>query len=105
MSERIIELKALLEETPNDSFLIHALALEYRKINNFEKSSFYFNQNLELHPDYLGTYYAYGKLLEMNHYFHKAKEIYEKGMQVAKAQNDMKTHNELQAAIDWMDEE
>lgn len=105
MSERVVELKALLDESPNDSFLIHALALEYRKINNFEKSAYYFNLNLELHPDYLGTYYAYGKLLETNQYLHKAKEIYEKGMLVAKDQNDMKTYNELQAAIEWMDEE
>lgn len=105
MTDRISQIKSMLDSNPSDSFLIHALALEYRKQNDFENSQLYFEKNLELHADYLGTYHAYGQLLETFKHPQKAIDIYTKGLAVAKAQNDQKTYNELQAAIDWVDED
>lgn len=103
MTDRITQIEALLSESPTDAFLLHAMSLEYKKLENFEKSKYFFDKNLELNPDYLGAYYAYGKLLEAHHYPEEALEIYEKGKVLAQAQNDIKTYNEIQAAIDWMD--
>lgn len=104
MTDKITQLEELLKAQPGDSFLTHALALEYRKIGDFEKSSAYFQQNLDTYPDYLGTYHAYGQLLEQNNHIQKAIEMYAQGLTIAKKLGDQKTFNELQSAIDWIED-
>lgn len=104
MTDKIAQIEALLNDQPGDAFLTHALALEYRKIGDFEKSAQFFESNLSMHKEYLGTYHAYGQLLEQFKYFDKAIDIYTQGLDIARSQNDMKTFRELQAAIDWIDD-
>jgi len=105
MNEKIKQLEQYLAQQPEDAFLIHAMALEYRKAGDFINSQQYFEKNLQLHPEYIGTYHAYGQLLEMHQQPNQAIEIYTKGLEVAQAQKDFKTYNELQSAIDLVDED
>lgn len=100
MQERIERLKAFLQESPNDSFLKHALALEYIKIGNEDGAKQMFESNLAADESYVATYYHLGKLLERTGAQQEAIYIYEKGMQVAKAAGDMHSYNELQAAYE-----
>jgi len=55
-------------------------------------------------PDYVPTYYQYGKMEEEKGNLEKAVDLYYKGMEKAKAAGDNKTARELQQAIDMMDE-
>ena len=100
MQDRMVRLKAFLKESPDDSFLKHALALEYIKIGNDEEAKTMFESNLHKDEDYVATYYHLGKLLERAGAQREAIDIYEKGMQVAKAAGDMHSYNELQAAYE-----
>ena len=61
---RIKQLKTFLQETPNDSFLQHALALEYIKINDDDAAENLFKNVLLNDPSYIGSYYHLAKLLE-----------------------------------------
>ncbi|HEY1163690.1 MAG TPA: tetratricopeptide repeat protein [Chitinophaga sp.] len=98
--DRISKLKAFLESSPEDSFLKHALALEYIKLNDDDAARRLFEEVLEHEPGYVGSYYHLGKLLERAGEQDKARSIYEKGMAVAKAAKDMHAYNELQAAYE-----
>lgn len=100
MHDRIERLKTFLKDSPNDSFLRHALALEYIKIGNEADAKQMFESNLVADEAYVATYYHLGKLLERIGAQQDAITIYEKGMQIAKAAGDMHSYNELQAAYE-----
>jgi len=94
---RIEQLHKFLEETPDDPFLIYALATEYKE-DNKQKSKYYFDKLLAEHPDYVGTYYHAAALYAEEFDINKAEEIYNKGIEVAKAQDDQHALRELQNA-------
>lgn len=96
--DRIAQLKAFLESSPQDSFLKHALALEYIKIQEDGKAREVFEELLEKEPTYVGSYYHLGKLLERTGETEAAIAVYEKGMYIAREEKDMHAYNELQAA-------
>ena len=98
--DRIAKLKEYLEKTQEDSFLQHALALEYVKLADDETARQYFESLLASNPNYVGSYYHLGKLWERASNFLKAIEVYGDGMKIAKAAGDNHAYNELQAAQD-----
>lgn len=102
---RIDHLKTFLKESPDDSFLKFALAKEYEKNDDLEKAlSFY--QQIELDdPQYVGLYYHLGKLHFSQGRLHAALETYNKGMKIAKAQNDQHAFSELATAKLEIDED
>ncbi len=102
---RIDKLKEFLKATPNDSFLQHALALEFIKEDNDAEAKILFETILEREANYIGSYYHLGKLLERNNNFAEAINIYSKGMVEAKAVKDNHSYNELQAALEDLQED
>ncbi len=93
--EKIIE---MLSIGGKDSFLQHALALEYIKMGKDDEALAQFNDLLEREPDYVGSYYHKAKLLEKNGKIDEALDTYEKGMEVAKRLNDKHSYSELMMA-------
>lgn len=98
--DRIAQIKQMLETSPNDSFLKHALALEYIKLNNDTAARQLFEELLAYEPGYTGSYYHLGKLLERQNEKEAAIAVYEKGMAMAKAANERHAYNELQSAYE-----
>jgi tetratricopeptide (TPR) repeat protein len=98
--DRIARIKEFLKDSPNDSFLKHALALEYSKIGDDSAARSLFEELLAYEPGYVGSYYHLGRLLERAGLQQEAIAVFEKGMQMAKAANDRHAYNELQAALD-----
>jgi len=97
-STRLSKLLEFLESDPNDPFILYALATEYNALNEKENAYSFYLQLTDKHPDYVGTYYHLGKLLEKDDQKEKAIEIYQKGMQVARNKRDMHAFSELQGA-------
>jgi len=100
MNDRIEKIKEFLKAAPNDCFLNHALALEYVKAGDEESAQKHFEINLNNDPDYVATYYHLAKLLERIGKQKEAIDIYEKGMEQAKAAKDMHSYSELQSAYE-----
>lgn len=98
--ERINKIKEFLVQSPTDSFLQHALALEYIKIENDVEARKLFEEILERDPTYTGSYYHLGKLLERVGESDKALLCYERGMEECKKQGDQHSYNELQGAYE-----
>lgn len=100
MNERIQKIKDFLNQNPNDLFLNHALALEFIKIGLENEALKCFEKNLANDSDYVATYYHLGKLWERMAQPEKAIAVYEQGMNIAKAQKDQHSYNELQGAYE-----
>src|SRR5262249_2731302 len=64
--DRIEKLKEFLSVNPADSFVQHALALEYVKLGNDQEAKNLFEDILNRDPGYIGSYYHLAKLLERN---------------------------------------
>lgn len=98
--DRIEKLKEFLSVNPADSFVQHALALEYIKKGNGEEARKLFENILHADENYIGSYYHLAKLLEKMEAREEAIKWYEKGMQKAKEAGDNHSYNELQAAYE-----
>lgn len=98
--ERIEQVKQLLINNPNDSFLQHALALELIKRGEDKEAKNLFEALLERDPGYVGSYYHLAKLLERTGDTNNAVEWYKKGLNAAKQAGNKHAANELQSAYD-----
>jgi tetratricopeptide (TPR) repeat protein len=84
-------------EQPNDPFIIYGIALEHKKNNDLEATT-YFEKLLVLFPDYLPTYYQAAEYFIENNKMDIALTIYDKGIELASSLNEMKTLAELKNA-------
>ncbi len=100
--DRISRIKELLMENPEDSFLQHALALEYIKLGDDGEARSLFEKILQREPGYVGSYYHLAKLLERIGNTEEAAKVYEKGMEEAKRAGDNHSFSELKSAYDEM---
>jgi len=98
--ERVEKLKEFLKGSPKDSFLKHALALEYIKTGDDATARKLFEEIVENEPGYIGTYYHLAKLLERNDETETATKVYEKGMEEAKKAGDNHAYGELKGAYE-----
>ena len=98
--DRIEKLKEFLKENPADSFLNHALALEYIKLGDDKQARGLFEAILQREPGYVGSYYHLAKLLQRNNETDEAIKVYEKGMQMAKEAGDNHAFGELRGAYE-----
>jgi len=98
--DRIEKLKEFLKANPQDSFLQHALALEYIKLGNDEEARNLFDIILQREPGYVGSYYHLAKLLERNGNTDEAIKVYERGMEECKKVEDDHALSELRSAYE-----
>ena len=98
--DRIEKIKEFLRASPQDSFLQHALALEYIKLGQDDDARSLFEEILHRDPNYIGSYYHLAKLLERTGDQALAIEWYEKGMAAAKTAGDNHAYGELRSAYE-----
>ncbi|GGM93043.1 hypothetical protein GCM10010967_27700 [Dyadobacter beijingensis] len=100
----LANLVAFYEEDPADPFNAYALAIEYSK-SDLRQAAHFFDELLEKHPDYLATYYHAGAFFAALEKVEKADDVYRKGLELALAQKNAKTHRELLSAYNnFLDE-
>jgi len=102
MRERLIQLQEFLKESPQDPFLKYALAAEYLKLGELSQGQLGFEELVEQHPDYVGTYYHLGKLYEKINLREQAQKTYLKGMEIARAKRNRHALSELQGAYNLL---
>ncbi len=93
---RLDKLLAFAQNEPEDEFLKYALATEYLRLNDSEKALSYYEDLVNHHPGYTGTYYHLGKLYEALNRKDDAIRIYETGMRITKEKRDNHAFSELQ---------
>ncbi len=88
----------MLAESPDDPFLLFAIAKEYEAASNPEQALAHYTQVMEQDADYVGTYYHLAKLYEKIEQPEKALDTYATGMVVARRVGDHHALAELSAA-------
>ncbi len=97
---RVEKLLEFLRDNPGDSFVKHALALEYMKTGDDSKARGLLEDVLTADPAYVGSYYQLAGLLERTGETELAIRWYEQGMAAAKAAGENRAYNELRAAYE-----
>lgn len=95
--DRIQQLIRFVQEEPDEPFNVYALAMEYMQ-EAPEKARHYFDQLLTTHANYLPTYYHAAALYAAMDNREEAKLLYQKGIELARAQQNTKTLQELKRA-------
>jgi tetratricopeptide (TPR) repeat protein len=102
---RLEKLLEFIKNEPNDPFLKYALATEYLRLNQADKALAYYEDLVNDHADYTGTYYHLGKLYEALGRRQDAINTYETGMKITKEKRDNHAYSELRAVYDELMEE
>lgn len=89
---------AFLEDSPDDSFILFAIAKEHEKLGAMQEAFAYYDKLTAVDPDYVGTYYHLGKLHEKEENVDRALDIYQKGIEIAKKVKDQHALSELMGA-------
>ena len=95
---RLQQLLAFYADDPTDAFTIYALATEYRP-QQPERAWEFYQKLMAEHPEYVGTYYHAGKLLEEFGRKGEAEPVYRKGLVVAKQAGQQHAASELRQAL------
>jgi tetratricopeptide (TPR) repeat protein len=95
---RLQQLLAFYADDPSDAFTIYALATEYRATEPLRAWEYY-HLLLTEHPDYVGTYYHAGKLLEGFGKKEEAEKVYRTGLVVSRKAGQLHAASELQQAL------
>ncbi|MCW3105095.1 MAG: tetratricopeptide 4 [Bacteroidetes bacterium] len=96
---RLEQLLQMLQEDPHDPFLNYALALELAKAGDIDAAIDRIEGILARDENYLGAYYQLGKFYEQSLQPEKAIQTYQRGIGIAKKQNNRKTLGELNEAL------
>jgi tetratricopeptide (TPR) repeat protein len=99
----IAQLKEFIKDSPKDSFLLYALALEHVKIKEYDEAINIFQMLIEEDEEYLATYYQYANILAELGQTNEAEVIYKKGIEIASQQNKIKTKQELEQDLFLLD--
>ncbi|MCO6460518.1 MAG: tetratricopeptide repeat protein [Saprospiraceae bacterium] len=98
MTQRMIDLMKLLEDDPNDSFILFAIAKEYESLNMLDQALNYYLTLQRTNPSYVGLYYHLAKLYEELGKVEDALNIYDEGIFMAGKMHDQHALAELKNA-------
>ena len=98
--DRLEKLLEFLRQNPKDSFVRHALAMEYVKLDRVAGAQQMLEALLNDSPDYIGSYYQLAKILERKGDTDGAIRWYEQGIRYARQTGTRHAMSELQSALD-----
>lgn len=102
LPDKIQQLTDLYRHHPSDPFIWFALAKEYEKVLRETEALQWYEKLYKERPDYVGTYYHWGKLLEKQKQTEAAAEVYNIGKRMAQEHRDFHAKAELEAALEWL---
>ena len=97
--DRLAMLEKMVAAQPGEPFVRYGLAMEYRKLGRAQEAREAFEKLLENHPEYLAGYLMAGNHLAELGEKVQAKQVYERGIEVARAASDGHTEGELEVAL------
>jgi Tfp pilus assembly protein PilF len=100
VNKRLETLFGFLEKDPVDSFTLYGIALEYLSIKDYKNAEKYLNKIFESDPDYVPAYMQLAQLRENQNEIDEAKNIYKKGIEIAKKTGDAHAAKEMEDFLD-----
>jgi len=100
MTDRISKLKALLDEEPDDPFLLYSLGHEYAKAGDAASALAYFDRTIAADADYCYAYYHKARVQQQSGDTAAARQTLEAGLARALACQDHKAESEIRLYLD-----
>ncbi|MEO6133359.1 MAG: tetratricopeptide repeat protein [Saprospiraceae bacterium] len=101
---RIKELEILLDESPDDPFIIYALAREHEKLSSTLQAILMYEYLVNSHPAYIATYYHYAKLLYEAGNRNQGLALLKQGIENGVKEKDMHAVGEMKGLMaQWTD--
>jgi Tfp pilus assembly protein PilF len=98
-SERAQKLRAMLEKSPGDTFLLYALAMEAKKSGDTAEAIKFFDQVILHDWGYCYAYHQKGLILESSGDLEGARQSYRQGIDAAGRKGDAHAKEEISAAL------
>ena len=98
-NSRLEMLEEFANQRPTDSFAHYGLAMEYANAGRKDDALAAFQKLLGFNPNYTAAYYHAGQLLARMGRADEAREMLQRGMEVASRNSDFHTHSELEQAL------
>ncbi len=99
MTPRHQQLLELHAASPEDAFILFALAKEFESAGDSASALAHYLRLRNLHPGYIGLYYHLGKLYELLDDENQASEVYRAGIELGKNTGDRHSTSELMGAL------
>ena len=100
MSERVEQIRSMLEANPEDVFLHYSLAREYASAKRFDEAVVEFRKCIELDEQYLPAYVETGKALRSVGRLDEARETFATGMELAVSLSEKHMRDYIQQQLD-----
>lgn len=92
------QILSLLQDNPSDSFLRFALAKEHEQAGEDAGAKAVYESIVQQDPEYVGTYYHLGKLLEKLGHPAAASRTYSTGIEITRRLGEKHAMRELMGA-------
>lgn len=101
---RLEVLQTFLADDPDDSFNHYAIALEYVSLKQYDNAIKKFQELITLDQNYVPAYHQLGLLLGSMGRKDEALRTFEQGIQIAALVGDTHAQQEMQEAMDALDD-
>ncbi|MBK7405621.1 MAG: tetratricopeptide repeat protein [Phycisphaerales bacterium] len=98
----IEQLMQLLSRTPEDDFVLYALAIEHAKCGEHDSAITFFDRAIAADPSNAYHHFHKARSLEAIERIEEAKETLRTGLRVAKEHGDRKASSELRGYLDMI---
>ncbi|MBG80954.1 MAG: hypothetical protein CMJ39_09630 [Phycisphaerae bacterium] len=99
MTDRINQLRNLLESQPDDTFCLYGIAMEYAKAGQHERAIAHFDMTTEIDPDYCYAYYHKARCLIDAGQMDEAARTLATGLEHARTSGDVHAEGEIAALL------
>jgi len=94
------KLEALLRESPDDTFLNYALALQLANEGDHRGAIERLTHLSERTPEYVPTWFQLGQLLSQEQEVERAKHVLTRGIEIARRAGDQHAESELRGLLE-----
>lgn len=101
--KRLHQLQAMLQKSPNDTFLLYGLAMEYKKMEQPQNAIDFLNRVIEVDPLYCYAYFQQGQVYEKMGETESARRSYQLGIDAATRKGDAHARQEIEGAMSMLD--
>src|SRR5438552_1958473 len=99
MTDKLEKLQALLQKQPDDPFLLYAIAMEHKKLDQPAQAIEFLKRTISSDANYCYAYYQLGQVLESIGDAAGAVQAYNDGIAAAKRAGDAHAQSELESAL------
>ena len=98
-SDRLSQLRNLLESDPHDAFCMYAIAMEYAKTNHNQEAIAWFDRTIETDPSYCYAWYHKARCQFDAGDNEGATQTLQEGMKKSDEQGDSHANEEMRALL------